>query len=174
MFNILPRSDQRYNTGMKRLKNSFKFDNDNAAAFRLMVLQHAQKFGWKSACDAYNICRATYFNWQKAFNENGVQGLCAKSTKPHTYRQSKVHPLLVAYIKELRQDCGNIGSDKLKLFVDDYANQIGAKTISARTIDRIIAQYHLFETIKPRKVSGYPQINSLICSTDYLYGIELP
>lgn len=146
-------SDQRYNTGMKRLANTFKFEDDDEAALRLKVLQHAGKFGWKSACDAYNISRATYFNWRKEFNESGLEGLCAKSTRPHNYRQSKIHPLLVGYIKELRQDCGNIGREKLKIFVDNYAVQIGVPTISERTIGRIISKYNLFESTKPRKAT---------------------
>lgn len=186
IFNILPMSDQRYNAGMKRLTNTFKFADNDEAKFRLQVLKHGEEFGWQSACSAYNICRATYFNWQKQFKAQGLAGLCAQSTKPHTYRQSKVHPLLIDYIKELRQDYGNLGRDKIKVFIDDYAKQIGVPTISQRTITRVISKYNLFEPTvryksKRRKIPTYrskyaPKVNSagfveVDCVTLYRHGL---
>ena len=144
-------SDQRYNTGMKRLANTFNFEDNNVAAFRMTVLKHAQEFGWQSACDAFNVSKASYFRWQKALQSNGLSGLVPESTKPHSYRQSHINPQIISYIKELRHDNGNIGSFKLKIFVDEYAKQIGVSTVSRRTIDRIIAKYNLYEPTKRRQ-----------------------
>jgi len=75
IFNILPMSDQRYNTAIKKLTNTFKFEDSNVAAFRMQVLEHGKKFGWESACNAFNISKATYFRWQKALNDDGLSNL---------------------------------------------------------------------------------------------------
>ena len=151
LFNILPMSDQRYNAGMKRLGNTFKFGNDDEVLFRLEVLEHAQKYGWRSACDAYHVGHSAFFEWKKKYKENGLAGLKSLSTRPHTYRQSRIDPRLVAYIKELRQDCGNIGRQKLKIFIDEYARQIGVDTLSERSIGRIISKYNLFTPTRKQK-----------------------
>ena len=152
IFNILPMSDQRYNAAMKKLTNTFKFEDNNVAAFRMQVLEHGKKFGWESACNAFNISKATYFRWQKALSNGGLSSLIPKSTRPITTRRSQIHPLIVDYIKELRHDCGNIGSIKLKDFIDNYARQMGIDTISPRSIDRIIAKYNFYTPPKKHKV----------------------
>jgi len=68
------------------------------------------------------------------------------STKPKLFRQSKINPLIITFIKQTRSLRHGIGKDKLKILVDEFVinyNKDKTKltqitTISISTIGRII------------------------------------
>ena len=39
---------------------SVNFDKNDAGKFRLKVIKHAEKYGWRSTCDAYGISKSSY------------------------------------------------------------------------------------------------------------------
>ncbi len=59
---IVPYS--KYNREMKTLANSVNFDKNDAGKFRLKVIKHAEKYGWRSTCDAYGISKSSYYRWR--------------------------------------------------------------------------------------------------------------
>jgi hypothetical protein len=131
---------------MKTLENSFEFDASNPAKFRLHVLQHFYKYGWRSTVDAFGIGKSTLYDWKKAYEHSrkSLVSLIPKKTKPKRVRQMLTDPKIVQFIREFRQQYGNIGREKIKIFLDEYALELGLNSISERTISKVIKQRNLF------------------------------
>jgi putative transposase len=51
---------------------------------------------------------------------------------------------LIQFIREFREQYGTIGREKIKIFLDEYADEIGVDSISHRTITKIIKRKHFF------------------------------
>ena len=136
-----------YNEEMKTLKNILSFEESDIAQLRLHVLQFGQKYGWEAACQEFNVSKTTYFRWQAMLRDSGgkLLSLMPKSTTPHKTRDSKVNHLIVSQVIKIRTQYGNIGKDKIKVMIDQYAASLGLKTISSSTIGRIIKQHQLYQ-----------------------------
>lgn len=151
---ILPKiSKGNYNTLMRLITNSFTFGVSDAAKFRLHVLDHFYKHGIKSTVHAFNIPRTTIYDWKMAFEKSGkkLQSLIPKSTRPINTRQMKTDPKLLEFIKAMREEYGSLGKLKLKPFLDEYAQSIGAVTYGTTKIGVIIRRKHYFFETKRRK-----------------------
>jgi hypothetical protein len=186
---ILPKlSKGNYNTLMKLISNSLKFDLSDPAKFRLHVLDHYFHYGWKSTIDAFGVKKSTLYDWRKVFitSKKQINSLVPKSTRPNNVRQMTIDPKFVEFIKSVREEYGNVSKYKLKIFVDEYAKEIGVKTISVSLIGKIIKRKHFFfETrtkakrkkfrlLSPRikrtpkeTLPGYLEMDSIII---YLFG----
>lgn len=120
-----------YNTLMKLISPKLS----DPAAFRLHVLDHYYKYGYKSACDAFAVPKSTLYDWRKTFitfHKRPVS-LVPKSTRPHQTRVMTTDPRLVEFIKEMRREYGNIGKNIIKPFLDSYANNLGIASIGLTT-----------------------------------------
>jgi putative transposase len=140
-------STQRYNRMMKTLESSVKFSVSDPASLRLKVLEHGSKYGWESATDAFGVSRASYFRWKKIFKSSRghLASLVPKSTRPKRVRQMGSDYRLVEFIKQMRDKYGNLGREKIKVFLDEYALELGITSLSSRTIGKIIQRRHLFD-----------------------------
>jgi len=71
-----------YNTLMKLISNSLRFDLSDPAKFRLHVLDHYYKYGWKSTIDAFGVAKSTLYDWRKVFitSKKQINSLVPKST----------------------------------------------------------------------------------------------
>ena len=144
---ILPKLSRcNYNTLMKLVSNSLKFDLSDPAKFRLHVLDHYFKYGWKSAVDAFGVKKSTLYDWRKVFlsSKKKINSLVPKSTRPNTVRSMMANPKLIEFIKSFREEYGNVSKYKLKVFVDEYAKEIEIPTISISLIGKIIKRKHFF------------------------------
>lgn len=111
---ILPKLTRgNYNTLVKLISNSLTFDVSDAAKFRLHVLDHYYRYGIKSACHAFNVPRATVYDWRRVFEKSGkkVSSLIPRSTRPINTRQMVVDPKLVEFIRSLRVEYGNLSTN---------------------------------------------------------------
>lgn len=142
-------SNSQYDWLMKTLENSLKFGASDPAQFKLVVLEHYYKYGWRSASDAFKVGKSTLYGWKSEFEKSGKKlvSLIPKSTRPHSYRQSTVDYRLVDLIKVMREKRHNLSKYKLKPFIDSYAQYLGIETLSTSTIGRIIKRKQLFFTI---------------------------
>jgi len=131
---------------MKTLENSFEFDASNPAKFRLHVLKHFYKYGWRSTVDAFGIGKSTLYDWKKKYEKSrkSLVSLIPKKTRPKRVRQMTTDSRIVQFIREFRQQYGNIGREKIKIFLDEYAFELGINSISERTITKVIKQRNLF------------------------------
>lgn len=186
---ILPKlSWGNYNTLMKLMFNSLKFDLSDPAKFRLHVLDHYFQYGWKSAVDAFGVKKSTLYDWRKVFllSKRKINSLVPRSTRPNNIRQMMVDPRFVDFIGSVREEYGNVSKYKLKVFIDEYAKEIGEKTISVSLIGKVIKRKHFFFEAKTRTkrkkfkllsprvkrtpkeaVPGYIEMDSIII---YLFG----
>jgi putative transposase len=131
---------------MKTLENSFEFDASNPAKFRLHVLKHFYKYGWRSTVDAFGIGKSTLYDWKKSYERSrkSLTSLIPKKTRPKRVRQMTTDPRIVQFIREFREQYGNIGREKIKIFLDEYVLELGINSISERTISKVIKQRNLF------------------------------
>jgi len=138
--------NNQYNLLMKTLENSFEFDASNPAKFRLHVLKHFYKYGWRSTVDAFGIGKSTLYDWKKKYEKSrkSLVSLIPKKTRPKRVRQMTTDSRIVQFIREFRQQYGNIGREKIKIFLDEYAFELGINSISERTITKVIKQRNLF------------------------------
>lgn len=138
--------NSQYDWLMKTLENSLKFDKSNPAKFRLHVLEHYYQYGWKSTVAAFKIGKSTLYDWKREYERSGKKllSLVPKKTRPKRIRQMMVDWRLVQFIREFREQHGNIGREKVKIFLDEYATELGINSISHRTITKVIKRKNLF------------------------------
>ena len=113
--------------------------------FRLHVMDHYYKYGWKSTTNAFGIGKSTLYDWKKSYEESGKKpiGIIPKSTRPHKTRGMTTDYRLVEFIKGMRKEYGNIGQNIIKPFLDLYAKKAGVSTIGLTTIAKVIKRRHL-------------------------------
>lgn len=135
-----------YALWMKTLDNSLRFDTSDVAKFRLHVLDHMAKYGWKSAVNAFGVKKSTLYDWRKAFvtSQKRLVSLVPKSTRPHRVRQMQVNPKILSFIKAVRQQYGKVGKKKLKLLTDAYAQEQGLKCVGTTAIEKIVRRNHWY------------------------------
>ena len=113
--------------------------------FRIEVLRHAEKFGIASALDAYHVSRSTYFLWKKKAKldqkkRGGFINLCPKSTRPKTFRKSKVDCWYKEQILAIRKTYPRLGKNKIKPLLDEICHKSKRRLISESTIGRLIGE----------------------------------
>lgn len=141
-MNIQTKKDKKgYINVMKYYKNipkSIKTVQD----FRVKVLEHKEKYGIRSAIDAFNVSRRTIYSWQKKylFSKRLEFSLIPKSTRPKRIRKSKISYLLTEEIICLRKQYPRMGKSKLKIFLDEYCENMRLDKISESSIGRIIKE----------------------------------
>lgn len=130
-----------YNTLMKLISPKLS----DPAVFRLHVLDHYYKYGWKSASDAFSIPKSTLYDWRKTFTSFHKRpvSLVPKSTRPHKTRVMPTDCRIVEFIRGMRKEYGNIGQNMIKSFLDLYTKKIGIPTIGLTTIAKVIKRRKL-------------------------------
>lgn len=138
--------NSQYDWLMKTLENSLRFDKSDPAKFRLHVLEHYYKYGWKPTVEAFKVGKSTLYDWRKQYenSEKALLSLVPKKTRPKRVRQMTTDWRLIQFIREFRDQYGNIGREKIKIFLDEYAHELGINSISHRTITKVIKRKNLF------------------------------
>ena len=134
------------------------------AEFRLHVLDHYYKHGYKSTCDAFDLSKSTLYDWKRIFEASGKKpfSLVPRSTRPHHTREMTTDYRLVEFIKAMRMEYGNVGKDIIKPFLDEYAKDLGIPSVGKTTIAKIIKRRTLtFEKrVKCRKKAKYSRLRT--------------
>jgi transposase InsO family protein len=138
--------NSQYDWLMKTLENSLRFNKSDPAKFRLHVLEHYYKYGWKPTVEAFKVGKSTLYDWKREYerSDKKILSLVPKKTRPKRVRQMTTDWRLVQFIREFREQHGNIGREKIKIFLDEYAQELNVETISHRTITKIIKRKNLF------------------------------
>ena len=138
--------NSQYDWLMKTLENSLNFGKSDPAKFRLHVLEHYYKYGWKPTVEAFKVGKSTLYDWKKQYesSEKALLSLVPKKTRPKRVRQMATDWRLIQFIREFRAQYGNIGREKIKIFLDEYAAELGIDSISHRTITKVIKRKNLF------------------------------
>ncbi len=128
---------------------------------RLKVLDHAQKFGIKSAIDAYDVCERTIKYWRKKLREshNVIANLASKTTRPIHTRKERTPQKVKEYIRDLKISKPKIGKEKIVELVRVDTGYI----LSAGTVWNIIQYWKRRGEIPDRvKYSMYANTGKLI------------
>lgn len=144
--------NSQYDWLMKTLENSLKFDKSDPAKFRLHVLNQYYKYGWRSTVEAFKIGKSTLYDWKLEYERSSKRllSLIPKKTRPKRVRQMTTDWRLIQFIREFREQYGNIGREKIKIFLDEYALSLGINSVSHRTITKVIKRRNLFFNL-PKK-----------------------
>ncbi len=128
---------------------------------RLKVLDHAQKFGIKSAIDAYDVCERTIKYWRKKLREshNVIANIAPKTTRPIHTRKERTPQKVKEYIRDLKISKPKIGKEKIVELVRVDTGYV----LSAGTVWNIIQYWKKRGEIPDRvKYSMYANTGKLI------------
>ena len=132
--------------------------------FRLHVMDHYYKYGYKSAIDAFGIGKSTLYDWKRLFEASGKKpfSLVPKSTRPHTTRVMTTDYRLVEFIKQMRREYGNVGKDIIKPYIDEYAKDLGIPSIGKTTIAKVIKRrrFTFEKRVNYRSKSKYTKLRT--------------
>lgn len=114
--------------------------NKEIIEYRLKIIKFYDKYGLEATREAFNISRATIFNWKKRIKEhNGsLNALAKNSTIPKNFRKSKVDAWYREQILIIRNKYERLGKSKTKVLLDELCLKEHRRTISESTIGRII------------------------------------
>lgn len=137
---------QDYHILMRTLDNCLVYEKSDIAKFRLRVLNHYYRYGWKAISSAFSLKKSIVYKWKKDFEKSGKRlvSLVPKSTRPKHTRFMMVDPQLAEFIKRIREQHGNISKYKLKIFLDEYAKSLNLISYGTSKIGKIIKRNHYF------------------------------
>lgn len=126
---------------------------------RIEILNFYKKYGLSPTLEAFKISKRTLYRWQAKLkaSQGRLESLNNKPRRPKKLRQSKINPLLIEKISQLRKEHPRLGERKIKVFLDKYCADNHLPLISHSTIGRIIKKYNLYFH-KPIKQPHKPQI----------------
>ena len=133
-----------YHVLMKTLQTSLVCESSDIAQYRLHVLHHYYQYGCQSTRDAFRVTHTTLYRWKHMYEVYGRNAgkLIPHSTAPTHVRIMQTDWRLVAFIKTMRKDYGNVGKHMIKPFLDSYTHSLGISSIGLTTIGKIIKRRH--------------------------------
>ena len=107
---------------------------------RAKILAFWEKYGIKTAIEAFGVPRSTLFFWKQKFNLGGKipESLNERKRIPKTKRKRLWSPLIVEEIKHLRALHPNLGKDKLRILIRPLCEKNRLPVPSVSTIGRLI------------------------------------
>lgn len=181
-------SQKSYHMLMKMLQDSLCLEVSDVASFRYHVLCHYYKYGLRPTLEAFKLKKSTMHEWKRTYEKSGrkISSLIPRQTKPEHVRKMETDWRLVAFVKEMRIEHGNIGKNILKPFVDAYAKELGISSVGETTIQKIITrknftfekkiypqkQANKFKKLRVRKSPkvtrpGFVQMDSIVVYINY-------
>src|SRR5712691_1153684 len=87
------------------LDNAEMLQLSRPARLRLSWLLFAANHGWNvsKTCRHFGIARSTFMRWIDRFDPHDPESLEEHSRRPHTMREAKEDPLVVAFIEQCRR-----------------------------------------------------------------------
>ena len=145
------------NRCMKRLDRLLKFQKNEAAQFRMQVLNYQKKYGTKLTMEAYGMPKSTIYRWKKRLEESGgrLTSLIPQSTAPKRRRRMIVDYRIVSFIESEREK-HLIGKEKLKPLLDEYCQEHHLKPPSESLIGKIIKRYNIYPQGKNGRIYHNP------------------
>jgi transposase InsO family protein len=107
------------------IKTKIPEEKQDQIKHRLKVLDHANKYGIKSAIGAFEVSERTIKYWRaKLRNSNGViKELASKSTRPLNTRKRSFGIKIINYVKEVKLSHPKLGKDKISILLKQDLNE---------------------------------------------------
>lgn len=137
---------------MKEILLLLEFNKSQQAKFRLKVIEFQSKYGTKAAVDAFGVSRRSIYRWKRKLkiSKGKIDSLIPHSKAPKRKRKMMVDVKVIGFIKEIREEKGRIGKEKIKPLLDEYCANNNLKSISISTIGKVIRRYKFFYYEKGR------------------------
>ena len=137
-----------YKEVSKMLPSLRKFNQSEVAKERQRILNYYDHYGGEATLDAFGVDRKLIYVWKQRLKSNKQKpsALVPESTAPKTRRQMEVDPLIIDFIKNLREHHYRLGKEKIKVFLDDYCGSIGVDSIAESTIGKVIKRHNFFSS----------------------------
>ena len=118
--------------------------NQEVIDYRFKIIRFSEKYGIAAAMEAFDVSRATIFNWKKLIKtddpqKQGIANLAPKSTRPHHFRKSALDIWYYEQIADLRHQHPRLGKAKLKPLLDALCLKTNHPIISESTLK--LAEY---------------------------------
>jgi hypothetical protein len=125
-----------------------KFNQSEVAKERQRILNYYDHYGGAATFDAFGVDRKLIYVWRQRLrlNQKKPSALVPDSTIPKTRRQMEVNPLIINFIKNLREHHYRLGKEKIKVLLDDYCDSIGIDSIAESTIGKVIKRHNFFSS----------------------------
>lgn len=138
-------SQGKYHWLMKTLQDSFASEISDVASFRLHIINHYYQYGLQPTLAAFKVKKSTFYDWKKRYESAGKRMiyLVPHSTAPAHVRVMNTDWRLIAFIRQMRTDYGNVGKHIIKPFLDAYAKELGIPSVGLTTIGKIIKRKRL-------------------------------
>jgi transposase InsO family protein len=136
--------------GYRRYKDMLyslrKFKESEIAQEKMKIINFYDQYGEEKTKEFFGADRKVVSRWKKRLKEERgrLTSLIPHSTRPRVLRSPTVSPLIVEFIKSMREAHYRLGKEKLKIFVDKYCRENSLKTISTSTIGNTIKRHHFF------------------------------
>ena len=105
---------------------------------KLMVLEYADLSGSVTmACKEFNVPSSSFYDWKKAYVNEGKAGLLRKKPIPNSHPQ-KIKQSVVSQIVHLRTTY-HLGSKRIKYYLERYHDII----ISESSVTRILVRHKI-------------------------------
>lgn len=133
----------------------------NKAKWRLRVIEFFEKYGIRATEEAFGVKKSSIYKWRKLLRDNRgrIEVLCDRSRAPIRKRRARSDPWIIEYIRGMREKYPRMGKTKIKVFLDEYCDRQGIRTISESTIGRVIKLHGFFR--QPKRVSHSGKIKTL-------------
>jgi transposase InsO family protein len=135
-----------YGRYMKFKHNLTITQSNYIANRRLSAITFYEDYGLKATLEAFNISRSTLFTWRNKYikSKYSVDSLIPKSTKPINTRRMLVNPLIINFIKDIREKYPRMSKCKIKTLLDEYCKQNDITLISESLIGKVIKRNNMF------------------------------
>jgi len=151
---------------MKFKHNLSITQNNHIVQKRLEVVLFFDKYGLSPTLDAFKVSKSSIYLWRSVLKKWKYQTiyLVPKSTRPKNTRRMSVNPLILKFIKDIRENTYKLGKSKIKALLDEYCVSNGITPVSESLIGKIIKRNNwYFEPTKKiyhNPYSNYPMKKS--------------
>jgi hypothetical protein len=123
-----------------------RFSRDEVAQERCRILRFYDTYGEKATKEAFGVDRKLIHVWKKRLkvSDGHLEALIPRSTRPVRVRRMNTVPVIIEFIRLMRQEHPGMGKEKLKPFVDKYCKEAHISSVSESTIGKIIKRHKFF------------------------------
>lgn len=123
-----------------------KFDDSEIASERLRIISFYDKHGEVATREAFGADRKLIYIWRKRLKRghNHLSCLVPSSTRPKQVRTMTTNPMILEFIKGIREKYPGLGKEKIKPFLDEYCRGNALPTIAEPTIGKVIKRNNYF------------------------------
>jgi hypothetical protein len=105
--------------------------NIDKARWRVKVVEFFERYGLRATEEAFGVKKSSIYKWRELLRDNGgrIEELCDRSRAPIRRRRARRDTRIIRYIRELREKYPRMGKTKIKVFLDEYCEAQGIRTV---------------------------------------------